>query len=87
MPGGWGTLDEFFEVATLVQTRKLKNTPMICVGKEYWGGLFDWMKTVQLAEGNISPEDLDLIKVVDSADEVVDYFNEFYERNKLRPNF
>lgn len=87
MPGGWGTLDEFFEVATLVQTRKLKNTPMICVGKEYWGGLFDWMRTVQLAEGNISPEDLDLIKVVDSADEVVDYFNEFYERNKLRPNF
>lgn len=87
MPGGWGTLDEFFEVATLVQTRKLKNTPMICVGKEYWGGLFDWMRTVQLAAGNISPEDLDLIKVVDSADEVVDYFNEFYERNKLRPNF
>jgi len=88
MPGGWGTLDEFFEVATLIQTGKLNQTPMVCVGKKYWGGLFDWMKSVILEEErNINPEDLDLIRLVDTADEVVEYFREFYNQNKLRPNF
>src|SRR5690606_41148832 len=46
MPGGWGTMDEFFEIATLIQTRKFTQTPMVCMGKEYWGGLFDWMVKV-----------------------------------------
>lgn len=87
MPGGWGTLDEFFEVATLIQTKKLKYSPMICVGTEYWQGVFDWMKNVQLKAGNISPEDLDLIHLVDSADEAVKIFEDFYVQNKLRPNF
>jgi uncharacterized protein (TIGR00730 family) len=88
MPGGWGTMDEFFEVATLIQTRKFTQTPMICVGSAYWSGLFKWMKeTMQDSEGNISPGDLDMIKIFDTADEVVAYMSEFYTHNKLQPNF
>ena len=88
MPGGWGTMDEFFEVATLIQTRKFTQTPMICVGSAYWNGLFNWMREAMLAgEGNISPGDLEMIKIVDTADEVVAYMTEFYTHNKLQPNF
>jgi hypothetical protein len=88
MPGGWGTMDEFFEVATLIQTRKFTQTPMICVGTAYWNGLFNWMKDVmQEQEGNIGPGDLELIKVFDTADEIVAYFTDFYTHNKLQPNF
>ncbi|NDC41726.1 MAG: TIGR00730 family Rossman fold protein [Chitinophagia bacterium] len=88
MPGGWGTMDEFFEVATLIQTRKFTQTPMICVGSAYWNGLFAWMKEVmEEQEGNISPGDLEMIKIFDTADEVVAYISEFYTHNKLQPNF
>jgi uncharacterized protein (TIGR00730 family) len=88
MPGGWGTMDEFFEVATLIQTRKFTQTPLVCVGIDYWQGLFDWMRSVMHEkESNISPGDLDLIKVYDTADEVVNYIQEFYTHNKLKPNF
>lgn len=88
MPGGWGTMDEFFEVATLIQTRKFIHTPMICVGSSYWNGLFAWMKEVMLeSEHNISPGDLELIKIFDTADEVLAYIHEFYTHNKLQPNF
>jgi len=88
MPGGWGTLDEFFEVATLIQTRKFTQTPMICIGSEYWNGLFSWMRASMLEkESNISPGDLEMIKVFDTADEVVAYLSEFYTHNKLQPNF
>ncbi|HET8573825.1 MAG TPA: TIGR00730 family Rossman fold protein [Edaphocola sp.] len=88
MPGGWGTMDEFFEVATLIQTKKFTQTPMVCVGRGYWEGLFHWMKTVMLElENNINLDDLDLIKVFDTADEVVNYIQEFYMQNKLKPNF
>lgn len=88
MPGGWGTMDEFFEVATLIQTRKFTQTPMICMGSAYWNGLFSWMKEVmEETEANISPGDLDMIKVFDTVDEVVAYLSEFYTHNKLQPNF
>ncbi|RYZ52266.1 MAG: TIGR00730 family Rossman fold protein, partial [Sphingobacteriales bacterium] len=88
MPGGWGTMDEFFEVATLIQTRKFTQTPMICIGSEYWGGLFEWMKKTMLESfANISPGDLDMIRLFDTADEVVAYLHEFYSHNKLQPNF
>ncbi len=88
MPGGWGTMDEFFEVATLIQTRKFTQTPMICMGSAYWKGLFAWMREVmQEEEHNISPGDLDMIKIFDTADEVVDYISHFYTHNKLQPNF
>lgn len=88
MPGGWGTMDEFFEVATLIQTRKFTTTPMICVGAAYWNGLFSWMREVmQEEQGNISPGDLEMIKIFDTADEVVAYISDFYTHNKLQPNF
>lgn len=88
MPGGWGTMDEFFEVATLIQTRKFTQTPMVCIGSTYWKGLFDWMREVMLEEeGNISPGDLEMIRIFDTADEVIEYFREFYTHNKLGPNF
>jgi uncharacterized protein (TIGR00730 family) len=88
MPGGWGTLDEFFEVATLIQTRKFTQTPMICVGSAYWQGLFDWMReSMLLEEKNISPGDLEMIKIFDTPEEVVAYIREFYTHNKLQPNF
>ena len=88
MPGGFGTMDEFFEVATLIQTKKMTETPMVLVGKEYWSGLLDWIRTVMMEkESNISPEDLGLLKLFDTADEVVEYFRVFYTTNKLRPNF
>ncbi|RYY51515.1 MAG: TIGR00730 family Rossman fold protein [Chitinophagaceae bacterium] len=88
MPGGWGTMDEFFEVATLIQTRKFTQTPMICVGSKYWNGLFDWMREVmEVEEKNISPGDLEMIKIFDTPDEIVAYLHEFYSHNKLQPNF
>ena len=88
MPGGWGTMDEFFEVATLIQTRKFTQTPMICVGSTYWNGLFHWMReAMYVGEGNISPGDLELIKVFDTAAEVLESIREFYTHHKLQPNF
>ncbi len=88
MPGGFGTMDEFFEVLTLIQTHKLTQTPLICVGKKYWQGLFDWIKNTMFeGEHNISEGDLELVKIFDTADEVVNYVLEFYKENKLRPNF
>ena len=88
MPGGWGTMDEFFEVATLIQTRKFTQTPMICIGSAYWNGLFSWMKeSMEEMEHNISPGDLEMIKIYDTAEEAVNYIKEFYTHNKLQPNF
>lgn len=71
LPGGFGTLDELFEVATLVQTRKLPAAPIILIGKEFWAGLFDWVRSQQLANGLISPSDLDLFLITDDLDEVL----------------
>ncbi|WP_233180584.1 LOG family protein [Chitinophaga dinghuensis] len=88
MPGGFGTMDEFFEVATLIQTRKMEETPMVLVGREYWSGLLDWIRNTMLEkEHNIGPDDLGLLQLFDTADEVVEYFRVFYTTNKLRPNF
>ena len=61
---------------------------MICIGRKYWEGLFTWMReNMQEAEGNISPGDLDMIQIFDTAEEVVAYIHEFYSHNKLHPNF
>ena len=68
-PGGFGTLDELFEALTLVQTRKINRFPIILYGRSYWRGLLDWIKDTQLAEGAISPEDLNLLIVTDSVEE------------------
>jgi uncharacterized protein (TIGR00730 family) len=88
MPGGLGTLDELFEAYTLIQTHKIGRFPIVLVGKKYWSGLLDWLKEVVLAqERNISPEDLNLITLVDTADEAVAVIEEFYSKYLLSPNF
>src|SRR5690554_4338643 len=88
MPGGFGTLDELFEAITLIQTHKNARFPIILVGSEFWGGLIDWIKKVLLEENqNINPEDMDLFKVVDDEDEVVEILNNFYKKYNLTPNF
>lgn len=88
MPGGFGTLDEFFEAMTLIQTKKIGKFPIILVGSSYWTGLLDWIKNVMIEqEKNASPEDMNLIKVVDSAQEVVEVLDNFYKKYNLSPNF
>lgn len=87
MPGGMGTLDELFEALTLIQTKKIGRFPIVLVGKSFWEGLLDWIKTTVLDEKNISPEDLDLINVVDTPDEAVAVIDEFYTKYVLSPNF
>lgn len=73
MPGGFGSLDELFESMTLIQTQRIKPFPIILVGSDFWTGLVDWIRDKLLAEGNINKEDLLLFKVLDDAQEVVDF--------------
>lgn len=88
MPGGYGTMDEFTEVVTLMQTRKIVETPVILVGTSYWKGLLDWMRTTMYEkENNIALEDLDLLKLYDTPEEVANYFNDYYSKHQLKPNF
>lgn len=70
-PGGYGTLDEFFELVTLVQTLKIKRIPIILFDSRYWKGLLDWIRKTMLGHGYISPEDLDMFMLLDDPDEVV----------------
>jgi uncharacterized protein (TIGR00730 family) len=87
MPGGFGTMDEIFEVITLVQTKKINRIPMVLVGTEYWGGLIQWIREHMLQEKYINPADLDLFVLLDSPKDVVQYVLDFYSKNKLEPNF
>lgn len=88
MPGGFGTLDEFFEAITLIQTEKIGRFPILLVGSEFWKGMVDWIKDVLRDEYHyISDGDPDLFSVVDSSDEVVQTINRFYTKYLLRPNF
>lgn len=88
LPGGFGTLDEFFEAITLIQTEKIGKFPIVMIGKDYWDGLISWIKDVMLnGESNISAKDLELFTVVDTADEAVEIINNFYSKYLLSPNF
>lgn len=87
MPGGFGTLDEMFEAITLIQTLKIGRFPIVLVSKDYWGGLFEWIRNVMLKEGNISEKDLDLISIVDDESEAVKVIDDFYNKYLLSPNF
>lgn len=71
MPGGFGTLDELFEALTLIQTRRIKGFPIIMVGKDYWGGLADWINEKLVETGNINKDDLLIYDIMDDADEIV----------------
>ena len=72
LPGGLGTFDELFEALTLVQTQKVTSFPVVLLGTAYWQGLVDWLRDTVLAEGKISPQDLDMFTVTDDVDEAVE---------------
>jgi uncharacterized protein (TIGR00730 family) len=71
MPGGMGTLDELFEAVTLIQTRRIRPFPLILVGSDYWTGLIDWIKDKLLKSHRISPEDMDILQIIDEPEEIV----------------
>ncbi|MFI8380347.1 TIGR00730 family Rossman fold protein [Leeuwenhoekiella sp. NPDC079379] len=88
LPGGFGTLDELFEAITLIQTHKIDKFPIILVGTDFWKDLMAWIRNTLLDSfKNISDADVDLIYLVDSADEVLDVLNNFYNEYELSPNF
>lgn len=87
MPGGFGTLDELTEAITLIQTNKIGRFPIVLVGSEFWGGLLVWFKETLLKEGMISEGDLDLYRVVDTADEAVAHIKAFYDKYSVNVNF
>ena len=82
MPGGFGTMDEFFESLVLIQTLKQAHFPVICMGSEYWTGLIDWVTEVMLKQHQyISPEDMDVFSVVDTPEEAVKIITDFHNKN------
>jgi uncharacterized protein (TIGR00730 family) len=89
LPGGFGTLDELFETLTLIQTKKITRVPIILVGTEFWGGIWVWLREVMLEKfHNINPEDLDLVTITDSVDEIISNISDFYtDEEKLTPNY
>ncbi len=87
MPGGFGTLDELFESITLIQTNKIDRFPIVLVGREYWGGLVDWMRSTVMGNKFIGADDLDLFVLVDTSREAVDAIDSFYNRYFHKPNF
>ena len=88
MPGGFGTLDEIFEAITLIQTQKIGKFPIVLVGKDFWGGLIDWLRAIVLEkEKNVSESDFELFHLVDDPQEAVDIIDEFYAKYLLSPNF
>jgi uncharacterized protein (TIGR00730 family) len=88
LPGGFGTLDELFEAMTLIQTKKIGRFPIVLVGVDYWSGLIEWIKNTMLEkEKNINEEDLNLYRLVDTAEEAVSHIDQFYNKYLLKPNF
>ena len=87
LPGGLGTLDEMFEAITLIQTEKIGKFPIVLVGSDFWGGMIDWIKNTLIADGKVSPKDLHIFQMADSADEAVKIIVDFYGKYLLQPNF
>ncbi|MFN3403858.1 MAG: TIGR00730 family Rossman fold protein [Cytophagaceae bacterium] len=88
MPGGFGTLDEFFEALTLIQTKKIGRFPIVLVGKSFWEGLLKWINEIMYTENTcIDPEDLQLFSLVDTPTEAVKVIDDFYSKYLLQPNF
>jgi uncharacterized protein (TIGR00730 family) len=86
-PGGLGTMDELFEVLTLVQTLKIDKIPIILYGSSFWNGLKEWIVNSMLEEGYITKGDENLLEIVDTTDDVVRIIQNFYSKESLRPNF
>lgn len=83
MPGGLGTLDELSEVLTLVQTQKIKPFPVMMFGSSYWRGFLDWLRDFTLARGYISPEDLNLLRVFDRPEQVVEAVQMWHKKQEV----
>lgn len=77
LPGGYGTMDEFFEALTLIQTKRVRSFPMILMGRDYWQGLLDWLKETMLQKEMILPFDLEMIHVIDEPEEVVKHIKKY----------
>jgi uncharacterized protein (TIGR00730 family) len=86
LPGGFGTLDEFFEALTLIQTGKLYRFPVVLMGKEYWKGLTDWMENTLVTQGAISRDDLAYLTITDDPQEALKAIQGLASNLKLRPN-
>jgi uncharacterized protein (TIGR00730 family) len=84
LPGGYGTLDEFTEAITLIQTKIIKKFPVILVDTQYWGPLVDWLKTNVLGGNKISSEDMELIKVIDDPKKVVAEIVKYYKKGNIK---
>ena len=76
-PGGFGTLDELFESLTLIQTKKIRDFPVVLYGTKYWGGMIDWIRDIVLTEGKIAEQDLKLLHLTDSPSEIVEIISRF----------
>jgi uncharacterized protein (TIGR00730 family) len=86
-PGGLGTMDELFEVFTLVQTNKIDKIPIVLYGSDFWGGLKDWIIKTMKGNGYISDGDENLLEIVDSTDAAMEIIKKFYSKESLKPNF
>ena len=86
LPGGFGTLDEVMEALTLVQTGKTRKMPIILVYEAFWRGMLDWFRTTLISEGMISPEDMNLVQVIDEPQGVVDAIFDYYEKRGFQPS-
>lgn len=86
MPGGLGTLDELTEVLTLMQTHKIKPFPVVLFGREYWQGFLTWLRSTVLARGLISEEDLELVRVCDEPDTVIEIVQRWHEKHEVIGN-
>ena len=84
MPGGFGTLDEFFESLTLIQTAKIRRFPVVLMGRKYWEGLIRWMEQTLIEEGTISAADMNLFYLADHPEDAVEYIVK-YHRDSIRP--
>ena len=88
MPGGFGTLDEFFESITLIQTNKIERFPVILYGSEFWSGCIEWIKNIVSKKfSNVSEDEMFLFEVVDSKNEIIEILKKFYDNKKFAPNF
>ena len=88
MPGGFGTLDEFFEAITLIQTHKIERFPVILYGSEFWSGCIEWIKNIVCKKfNNVCEDEMFLFEVVDSKNEIIEILKKFYDKKKFAPNF
>jgi uncharacterized protein (TIGR00730 family) len=86
LPGGFGTLDELSECLTLVQTRKTRRIPIILVGSAFWAGFIDWLRDKLVGEQMVDPRDLELMRVIDEPDAIVEAIFDFYENRGFQPS-